>query len=36
LYVPVKKKVFAPKTKTETTEEGVTIPVENSTTNPIE
>ena len=34
LYVPVKKKVFAPKPKTEATEEEATTSVENTTTNP--
>lgn len=36
LYVPVKKKVYAPKPKPEATEEGATAPVENTTTKPTE
>ena len=36
LYVPVKKKVSAPKPKTETSEEGATTPTENTTTKPTE
>lgn len=36
LYVPVKKKVFAPKPKPQATEEGATAPVENTTTKPTE
>lgn len=33
LYVPVKKKIYAPKPKMDTTEETITIPVENNSTN---
>lgn len=36
LYVPVKKKVSAPKPKTETSEEGATTPTENTTAKPTE
>lgn len=36
LYVPVKKKVYAPKPKPQATEEGATAPVENTTTKPTE
>lgn len=36
LYVPVKKKVYVPKPKAEVNEEGITPPVEPSTTNPTE
>lgn len=36
LYVPVKKKVSAPKPKTEASEEGATTPTENTTAKPTE
>lgn len=36
LYVPVKKKVYIPKPKKEVTEEVITTPTENRTTNPAE
>lgn len=36
LYVPVKKKVYVPKPKTETTEEGTETPTEEKTTKPTE
>ena len=36
IYVPVKKRVFVPKPKQETTEDGTTKPVKNTITNPTE